>query len=234
MATATTSRWGRRAVWGVFAAVLAVGCNPLSTIGFLLHKDTPLPAEHPLRPREGDGSDKDKELKVLVLCGMGNGVAADLAGSDGELARILAKMLPVLAKDNKENLSVVPPGEVDKYKMKHRNWRSMHATAIGKQLGADYVLEVTLGNVGLYQPQSGNRIYEGRAEVSVQVYEVAAGAGEPKYSYPHQYTYPKTGQMIAVDGTDVKVFKSRFLERLALELARKHIDYKQEPIGADR
>lgn len=231
---ATKTRWARRAVWATLAAVVAVGCNPLSTIAFLTHKNEPLRSEYPLRPREGDGSDKEKEIKVLVLCGMSTGGRDELAGADADLTRLLAKRLPELAKENKEKVAVVPPAEFEKFKVKHRNWRSMHATAIGKQFGADFVLEVALTGVGLYQPNSGNRIYEGRAEVSVQVYEVAAGAGEPKYSYPYQFNYPKTGQIIPVDGLQVGTFKARCLERLAYELACKHVDYNREPIGADR
>lgn len=235
MTTATKpGRWWRRAVWGTLAAVLAVGCNPLSTIAFLTHKNEPNRSEFPLRPRDGDGSDKDKELKVLVLCGMSNGVTADLAGADADLTRMLAKRLPELAGENKEKVAVVPPAEFEKFKLKNRNWRSMHATALGKQLGADFVLEVAVGGLGLYEPGTGNRVYQGRAELSVQVYEVAAGAAEPKYSYPYQFSYPKTNQIIPADGMPVGVFKSRCLERLAYELACKHVDYHREPIGADR
>jgi hypothetical protein len=57
------------------------------------------------------------------------------------------------------------------------------------------------------------------------VYSVADGVAEPKHRYVLPYTYPKTG-MIASSDVPPSRFKQLFLERLALELARKHVEYK--------
>lgn len=226
MSGSKSGRWLKRGVWAALAAVLAVGCNPLTTIGFLLHRDDPLPAPYPLRPKEGEKSKKDEEVKVLVLCGHSPGVAFEFAGADRELAAMLAKRVPELAKENKDKVAVVPPAEFDKFKAKNPNWRSLDAGKLGKALGADYVMDVTVGNVNLYQPQSGKRVYEGRAEVEVDVYDVtAAPADGPMHKYTHPFVFPKTGMMV-VEDVPVSRFKQMFLERLALELARKHIDYK--------
>ena len=55
-----TYRWARRAVWGTLAVVLTIGCNPLTTIAFLTHRDTPTPARCPLTFKEGPKKDKEE------------------------------------------------------------------------------------------------------------------------------------------------------------------------------
>jgi hypothetical protein len=119
---------------------------------------------------------------------------------------------------------VLPIAHVNKFKMNNPTWKDMHASAWGKKLGADFVLEIHLDKMRLYQPGSSNQLYEGRAEVSVFMYDVAEGAAEPKY-YVYPYAFPKTGFR---DATSIPLgtFKKDFLERLAVELAQQHIDYK--------
>lgn len=234
MARTVAGRWWKRGVWAALAVVGTIGCNPLSTIAFLTHRDEPVPAPYRLRPAEGEKADKEKEIKVLVLCEHATGVTFEFAGADRELAGMMAKRLPELAKENKDKLAVVPAAELDKFKMKNPDWRGMRPARIGKALGADYVLDVNVGNVNVYQPGSGRKIYEGRAEVEVEVYDTTAPAADgPLHHYTHPYLYPKSGMKV-VEDVPLNRFKQEFLERLALELARKHVDYKQAAtIGAD-
>lgn len=220
-----SAKWASRVVWIALVGVLSIGCSPLQTIAFIFARDDKVPAEYPLRPKEGPKHDKHELITVLVLADKSNGAIFEFAGADRELSSMLAKRLPEEAKTNDEKITVVSPAQVDKFKMANPTWKTMHPTMIGKKLGADYVLDVSMSHMNIYQPGSANQIYEGRAEVAVDVYDVSAGQGEPKHRYVHPYTYPKTG-MIAVGDLPVSRFKMLFLERLALELARKHTDYK--------
>lgn len=229
-----TATWGRRVVWGTLAAVVAVGCNPLTMAGFLLHRDTKLPAEYPFYTKDEKKELKKDEVTVAVFSGLNPGAVYEFAGGDRELATMFTKRFNLEAKMGKEKISVVPPADVDKFKMANPNWKGMHPTAWGKKLGVDYVLEVNVGNISVYQPGSGNLVYEGRAEVSVDVYEVSKPGGEPKHKYIHPYIFPKTG-MFAASDVPLNKFKMMFLDRLASELVLKHIDHKpSEGIAADR
>ena len=78
--------------------------------------------------------------------------------------------------------------------------------------------------MSLYQPGSRNQLYEGRAEVSVFMYDVAEGVAEPKY-YVHDFHHPKTGVRDAT-AIPLGAFKKEYLERLAVELAQYHVDHK--------
>jgi hypothetical protein len=84
----------------------------------------------------------------------------------------------------------------------------------------------------LYQPGSGDALYEGRAEISVDVYDVDSAGREPKWNYVYPYSYPTTGFRDA-SSMPLRTFKQQFIENLATELARKHIDHKPSSGIAD-
>ena len=235
MSGSKSGRWAKRGVWAAAVVVATVGCNPLTTIAFLTHRDDPVPAPYRFRPKEGEKADRDKEIKVLVLCDHSAGMTFEFAGADRDLAALLAKRLPELAKENKDKVAVITPAELDKFKINNQGWRTMRPARIGKALGADYVLDVSVGNVNVYQPNSGRKIYEGRAEVEVDVYDVNAPAADgPLHHYTHPFVYPKTGMKV-VEDVPLSRFRQEFLEKLALELSRKHIDYKPAAlVGADQ
>lgn len=218
-----TGKWAKRAVWLTLAAVLSFGCSPLTTIAFLLHKDDKLPAEYPLKSKDKDAPKKEKVTVAILTMQHGNGGSLEFAQADRQLASELAKVLPEFAKPTKQQIEVVPPSKVDQFKATNRNWRSMRASEIGKKLGADFVLDISLSNIVIYQPGSANQIYEGRAEVSVDVHDVTDTTGEPMH-YIHPFVYPKTGFR---DATSVPLssFRLQYVGQLARELALKHVEH---------
>lgn len=226
MSRSRSGRWARRAVWGTLAVVAAAGCNPLATLAFLTHKDTPKPAKYPLFPKDEKGKEKE-EVAVVVFVHPATGSGQDyvFAGAEGVIASELSKRMPEMAKEVKKKVAVVPPKEVNRYKMRNPQWALTPAPTRGKELRADYVLDVTLKNMTLFQPGSLKQLYEGRAEVVVEFWDVREG-GEPEH-YIHPFAYPKD---TVLDATSIPVgtFKKAFLERLAVEVAQYHIDYKPD------
>jgi len=151
-----------------------------------------------------------------------------------DLTTMLARRLPESAKANKEKITVVSPEQVNKFKLGNPTWNTMKPAQIGKKLGADYVIDVTLSNIGVYQQGSAREIYEGRAEVYVDVFDVNAASVEPKDKYIHQFLYPKTG-MIAASNLPLSQFKQKFVEQLAQEIIQYHLEHApSEGIAAGR
>jgi hypothetical protein len=214
-----TYRWARRVIWGTLAVLLAVGCNPITTAGFLFHRDAKEPAVAPLKIEKKD------EVVVALFVSQGSGQTYEFADAPGALASEMAKKLPEIAKENKQKIAVVASKDVNRFKMQNPNWKLMHPSEWGKKLGADFVLDIHLDKMRLYQPGMLNALYEGRAEVAVDTYEVSAGAGDPKFSYVHPFAFPKTGYRDASDSPQ-GMFKKQFIETLAVELCSKHIDHK--------
>ncbi|HEX4607072.1 MAG TPA: hypothetical protein VH092_02620 [Urbifossiella sp.] len=220
-----TGKWVKRGVWLTFAAVLTIGCNPITLPFVLLRTEAKIPATYPLRPKEGPKKDKDEEIKVLILASMAPGsTTLEFAGSERELAAAIAKKLPEVAKASKEEFSVIPMGKLDSFKQSNVNWRSMRAGAIGKRLGADYVIELSLSGLQMYQPGSLSSIYEGKAQVTVEVTDTAETSGEVKYHYVHSFGHP--GFPRAVDSMPQAQFKLEFIEKLSTDIVFKHVDHK--------
>jgi hypothetical protein len=178
-----------------------------------------------------DGPKKGKESVVAVFVSIAPGIGPVFAGSEGKLASEIAEKLPQMAKESKQKVVVLEPALVNKFKLNDPNWKQMHPSEWGKKLGADFVLDIHLEKMSLYQPGSLNQLYEGQADVTADVYDVDAeplqvNSDEPKYNYVHPFKYPHTGAFDA--GTiPQNRFKQDYLEHLAAELAMKHIDHKQ-------
>lgn len=218
-------KWTRRVVWVTLAAVLGIGCSPLNIIAFMFDHGEKVPAKYPLvLGKDSPRKDKD-EVVVLLLPHLAPGSSREFATAERELADKLAKMLPEMAKENKEKksrkLRVVSPTQVDKFKMTNPQWKQLPANEIGQKLGADFVLEIELDKMRLYQPGSLNNIYEGRAEVEVKIYEVGTEGLKDTYMLP--FAYPRTG-VRSVDAIPVSKFRMLFFDNLAAEIAQMHVD----------
>ena len=223
-------KWARRVVWGALAAVMAVGCNPLNLAAFMFARDEKIPAPYPLT-FDKDGPKKDKEEVVVVLLPyLAPGTAREFVTADRELAEKLSKVLPEMAKENKDKkkVRVVSPAEVDKFKVKNSGWKQMTAGEIGRKLGADYVLEIELSRLQLYQPNTGayDKIYEGRGEAMVSIYEVGPDGGALKDSYPLTFVPPKDRMMRPASSESEAAFRQKYIEAMAVEIAMQHVDHR--------
>jgi hypothetical protein len=188
-------------------------------------------ALHPLRFAM-DGPKKDKEEAVIVLlANIAPAGPPQFATAANELVDKLARQLPQMANEQKSKpkIKILSPKQVDKFKLANPKWKDMNANEIGDKLGADFVLEIQLDKLRLYQPGSLSTVYEGRAEVQVKVYEVGTEDAKGKYSLPNQYslsfTYPHSG-IPATDAMPETKFKELFYDNLAADIARMHTDPK--------
>src|SRR6185437_12555885 len=94
-------------VWLTFAGVMAIGCSPLSTLGFIFHDDPKVAAKYPLHPKDATDKEKNKEATVLILCDQRDGLPRELAGAYIELADNMNRQLPEMTKANKEKIKMV-------------------------------------------------------------------------------------------------------------------------------
>lgn len=232
----TLGRWGRRAVWGTFVVVMCIGCQPLQIAAFMFAREDKRPAPHPLT-FDKDSPKKDKEeVVVLLLTHQSASAGTSFVTADRELADRLARVLPEMAKENKDKrkVRVISSTQFDKFKMTNPKWRDMSAGEIGQKLGADFVLDIFLDKIRLYQPNSANTIYEGKAEVTVAVHEVKATGSDVKDEYPITFSYPRGG-VSTRDASSVSEgeFKKLFLDNMATEIARMHVDSKPSSGIAD-
>jgi hypothetical protein len=178
-------------------------------------------AEYPLTFKVGLKKGKEAVVALFVSSVPENDSICKVV--EGKLASDIAKKLPQMAQECGQKLAVIEPSKVNTFKVKNPNWNKMHGSERGRMLEVDFVLDIHVDKMSLYQP--GTEFYDGRADVTVDVYDVDAGPTQSLYHYVIPFKYPRSH---VLDATTIPVnrFKKDFLERLAIEICNKHVEHK--------
>jgi hypothetical protein len=217
-------------VWATLAAVATIGCSPLSVVGFMFGGDDKITAPSPLAFGKDNPKKSKDEVVVLLFPHMAPGSSQAFFSADRDLATELARVLPEMAKQNKDKkkIRVIAPAMLDKFKTANAGtWKGMNPADIGQKLGADFVLDIDMSKLQIYQPHTsqGDRIYEGRAEVFVSVYEVGSDVGI-KDSYAITFAHPRDRMVRDTSSLSESQFKKDYIANLAIEIAEHHVDHK--------
>jgi hypothetical protein len=217
----TAIRITRRALFaGLFASPLVIsgtGCTP-GAIGRILG-DSKKPAEYPLTHlKKHDG----KEVRVVIMANAGSGLSWEFAGVDRDVASQTAKKLAEGTQKEKVPVKIIRPEDVDKFKAQNPTWKVMHPSKVAELLTADYVIDIAITGIGLYQPNSAKSIYEGWATADVTVYE--AGVETPRYQFYHKsHQHPQ-----AADAVPAGQYKAFLIKQLSYELASRHMKHTED------
>jgi hypothetical protein len=204
---------------GGLGVVGLAGCTP-GALWHLLKGNGKQPADYPL-----DVKDSRHEVRVLVLSTSGPTVAQsfEFAGLDRDLASKLSRKLADETKEAKHQIKPVDQAAFDKFKASTPGWKVSHPSAIARQLGADYVIDVQVASFRVYDPETGRNMYQGVARLEVTVY--AAGVEESKYQYSHECKMPDQPAYTS----DVSAYRAKFLDQIVLELAARHTEHLSDP-----
>lgn len=193
-------------------AVFATGCTP-STLWYLAGgANKKIPPEVPLPPKEGK-----KEITVAIVASSAPGLTQEFAGVERELAGLVGRrMMDETAKD-KHPIKVLEQDVVRKaVDRSGKAWKS--TGLLCKELNADYIVELTVNSISMYQRELGPDFNQGRATVQVVVYD-SAQPEKPMRDYMHN-----SDQQMK-DGATTPYYRRWFVERLAVELASRHIPH---------
>lgn len=195
-------------------AALGMGCNVLSFPFFLLmgmnSKKDPL---FKLASKE-----KDKEVTVVILASAGLETRPEFLRVDRELTGLFARHLQQGFKDNKEKVKLVASRKVEEFKDQYPNWKTMDLVKIGDHFEADYVIDLEIHSLTLYEPGSANQLFRGRAEISVQLVDVNEPDDDPLKQL-YRCEYPKTRGPIPISEYSPLQFKQKFLDHVGRELS---------------
>ncbi len=211
------------------SACVAGGCDLFKSFRALPGEVLSWPAaEYPLEARPDPN--KDQEVAVAVFVTFAAGTDFAFAGSEPKLATALVSNLNDLARSAHKKLKVVDPASENAMDPNNPDWRLTYTGDWNKKCWVDYVITVRMERLELYSPGSKNRFYEGKAVVTVQMDELIDHKPTPKYRYVLPFQYPQAG---TIDANEVPVtrYKQDFLDRLALELAQKHVKHPATPAG---
>ena len=95
----------------------------------------------------------------------------------------------------------------------------MSAAEIGKELGAEYVMEMTITGFELYEKETGRLMYMGRATANVATYETAGGTEHSQYFVEAPIESRPSSDMPTAQ------YKTMLIQRLALRTSWKHIPH---------
>ena len=207
-----------RAIWLAFVGVglaSGVGCNPVAASYFLFRGDSKVPAECPLLPK-----DDKKEVSVAVIVTAPN-APVEFAGVERDLASQINKRMVEQTKDGKIPIKPVDRAKIDKLRSDPQ-FAALSAAQIGKKLGADYVIELTVASITLYEPQTGKLFYMGQATIEGAVYDSATGDQTNKY-----FVNPKLESKPTTDVL-MQQYKTKLLSRMADEVTWKHVPHAND------
>jgi hypothetical protein len=198
----------------LLAAVFGTGCNLIALPYFLLTGATGAKTDPkwPLTPKE-----KGKEVKVVILGWSALDVRPEFVRADRDISESLAQQLKRGFKDNDEKVTIVPVSQVEAYKDRHPDWKSMNLEDVGAAFNADYVIYLELHSLSLYEQGSGNMLYHGRTDVSitlVDVHDPTLRSGDSP-----SYEYPVSKGPIAADDMTPRKFRQDFLAYIAKRLS---------------
>ncbi len=193
---------------------LTLGCNPLTNLAFLLAPDS---QEQPKCVLTIPG----KESTVVIFSTFGGPLPSNpmLIDTDWQLSYRLTQLLDELYKANKDRVKIVRPTQVKGYMNSHPKWRDQTPQDLGKHFAADFVINLEINNISLYDQKSANFFYHGNVDISVTVVDVSKPVGEGLiWEDVYQIEYPK-GPLEISEMSPGK-FRQKFMDHIARELSQ--------------
>ena len=159
-----------------------------------------------------------KDQRIAVLCSDANGVC-----KSDECIRLAGGIRTLVASKLKK-ATLVPQEEIDGW-LRDNSFEREDVPQIGRAVAADYVITVDMQDLKL---QDGQTLYRGRADFSVEVYDMSQEKVVFRKTLP-DYTYPQTA---AISLTEMSTDK---FNRLYIAMAAERISrlFIPSPMGAD-
>ncbi|MDA8746429.1 hypothetical protein N9N28_17535 [Rubripirellula amarantea] len=185
-------------------AVTQVGC--LSMAAQVMHA-----AGMDLVPAQYEGLEKSTVAIVTVT--------DNSQYTNDPAARTLSRRVGEELTVNVKDIKLVREDLIEQYRDVH-GYDSVDYREVGKEVGADKVLVIELTDLTL---RDGMTLYRGRADVFLQVVDVATGNTVFKNSID-QYTFPKSTGQHSSETTEDR-FRKLYLRVLAGEIVRMFYAY---------
>ena len=202
-------------------ALAGMGCSPITAIWALSGglSNRKAPPDYPLPVKEGK-----KEITVAIVASASPTLMTDFAGVERELARLVGKRLMDDTKDDSYPITVVEPSKVEKaMRTPGRDWRTVSPAVIGQEVGADYVIDLTVNSMSMVPREFGGEIFQGQANLQVVVYDTA----KPDHPF-QQFPVNVMGVQKSATAVSPNYYRQMFVTKVATDLAWKHVPHLPE------
>jgi hypothetical protein len=222
---AAKSRFGWRWILVLIGGLawVSIGCNPQSLSAFLMpFSDNNTPPEYKLFA-------VDKQITLAIVANFARPeIHPDLQAADAELAELVADTFRKRCADNKHKIKIVPIAQVRSQELKQRQLTGgdISAVEIGKSLKADFILEMNVNYVTIYEKNTYPRMYRGQTDISVNLFKVDAKDGEHKvFTKEYPRIYPAGSGPIDASSMSSTMFRRGFLTKVANDISKMFIAY---------
>jgi hypothetical protein len=211
-----------RSIWlSLWGSVLIAGCSFPQSLYFIMPE-----AKDPAELKRLANEDGKKEVKVVLWTYMNLDPREEFIQADRRLAVALAEEVRRLSEENKEKVTVVKPNLVAQYKSKNPEWRSFELTRVGHDFNADYVVNLEIDKLSLYEPNANQQLYRGQTEILVSVVDMKNPDDVQSKEFNDRYPTEARGDMTPFE-IPANVFRDKFLEHVAKKLAFYFVEHKR-------
>jgi hypothetical protein len=210
----------RRIMIGVLIGIAAgLGCNPLAIPTYFMggFNNGKIPSEYDFYDK-AKAAKKKKEIKVVVLSERGRSLSPEFVSAERTITTMFINQLRMNFTQNKEHVVVVPPGDVEKFKREHDDWRAMDTSEIAKQFGADYVIDVEIAQISIYE-RGTRELYHGHCRIPLKIVDADKNAAEIFPPHDYETDYPTGGEMIPASEMSSERFQQKFYTKIAVDMA---------------
>jgi hypothetical protein len=194
----------------------ASGCNMIGTAMYVFSGEDKKPAEC----KRLAFDDKKKLAHVVILPSMALETRPEFLRVDRELHAHLHSELQKGFNHNEEQVSLLQPRTIEKFKDENPSWQTLSDEEIAKKFrNADYVVRIDIDNISLYEPGSSRQLYRGKLEGRVSVFD-AHKPDEYPIRKDFSITYPgESKASVPVGENNPQQFRSMFLAHAARRLS---------------
>ena len=163
----------------------------------------------------------------------GRTVAVMIVAQEGQLyehtdLRLrLASAIAVELRKHFSNIKVVSSRRIVRYQDANLDWQAMDRPKLGKEFGADFVLQVTVLEYAVRKHGSAS-LYRGRIVTECALFDTSRPPSESlQWQNPEvSVAYPEEDRPVAPIGPDIREFQAETERRFATVLVRKFRDYR--------
>jgi hypothetical protein len=223
--TAVSAIPRRKSFWlwtAIFLSVSVVaGCNP-QALNFIL---MPFVDDKEQPECKLTSADK-KEVTVAIVTNFATlETRPEMLPIESELGDRLTAEMRQLAKDDKETIKFVPSSKVRSL-MNQDASGTLSRQEIGKKLKADFVINLEINSISLYEKGSFNSLFRGKTEISIACIDVNKPRNEGTiFQTIYSREYPGARGPIDAGSSSVLEFRTHFLQVIAQEIAHYFLPY---------
>ena len=218
------SRYGWRwllVLTGMLAWV-SIGCNPqFLSMALMPFNDGRIPPEYKLFAA-------DKELTLAIMTNFARPETdPDLQAADADFAEQVAAAFQQRCKENKHKVKIVPYAQVRSQQLKQQlGGGVLSPVDLGKTLKADFVLDLTINSLSLYEKNYHPQMYRGKADVAINLYKVEVKDESHKvFGKEFRRIHPRDSGPIDAGSFSASAYRTLFLGKVASDVSKMFIAY---------